>query len=99
VQTLLVPVHIEPVQHACPIAPQLAHLLSAPHSWPVPQPEQVTLTPQLSATVPHLPEQVMPVSWLAQLQTLLALQVCGAVHSAFEQQLPVLGMHTDPHCR
>ena len=81
------------------MAPQLAHLLSAPHSWPVPQPPQGTVTPQLSVTFPHLPVQVVVMLWLVQLQTLLLPQVCGEVHSAFEQQLPVLGMQTAPHRR
>ena len=53
------------------MAPQLAHLLSAPQSCPLPQPEQVTMTPQLSATLPHLPEQVVVMLWLVQLQMLL----------------------------
>lgn len=94
------PVHVLPAQHACDGAPQLAHRLLAPQSWPVPHPPQLTATPQLSLTLPHLlPAQVVIMPTLVQLHTLLALHVWGDVHSAFEQQLPVFGMQVEPHCR
>ena len=76
--------------------PQLAHMLSLPQTWPVVQPGQGTGSPQLSVTVPHLlPEQVVVMPALVQLQVLLLPHVCGDVQSAFEQQL-ALGMQADP---
>ncbi len=80
--------------------PSQLHAFAAVHVCPAPQAlvPQSTLTPQLSLTVPHLPEQVVAIELRAQAQTLDAVQVCPAEQAVVPQSTltPQLSL-TVPH--